>query len=252
MTKNNRFSLASEKGHFDGLVDDGKYSRQSLLFKQILQRTQSWLKICVNPPHLRLKIRVHSWVINTQYLLRILTYEIINLFLQNEPNFRKSQMNVTDLLKRNYEQMDTWLIRKNEPKTNPKRTQIEPKLKKAKMNANSIITKDYENISNWAICENETKTKPIYLGVASGEAGTNPISRAKNSCARLWPLLQCFSENFDKPGERKAEYSARPKLRINPMNLLGTMPAKGGKIDLKHSFCGSAFCFEFSVTEPRP
>jgi len=57
----------------------------------------------------------------------------------------------------------------------------------------------------------------------------------KKSCARLWALLQCFSENFDKPGERKAECSARPKLRTDPKNLLGIMPAKEGKIDLKHS-----------------
>jgi len=65
----------------------------------------------------------------------------------------------------------------------------------------------------------------------------------KNSCDRLWALLQCFSENFDKPGERKAKCSARPKLRTNPKNLLGIMPAKEGKIDLKHSFYGSAFLF---------
>jgi len=70
---------------------------------------------------------------------------------------------------------------------------------------------------------------------------------AKKSCARLRALLQCFSENFNKPGERKAECSARPKLRTDPMNLLGTMPAKEGKIDLKHSLLsavadyGSAF-----------
>jgi len=57
--------------------------------------------------------------------LRRITYEKIKLFLQNEPNFRKSQVNVTDLLKRIYEKMDTWSIRKNEPKTNP----IEPKTK---------------------------------------------------------------------------------------------------------------------------
>jgi hypothetical protein len=46
-----------------------------------------------------------------------------NLFMQNEPKFRKSQMNVTGLLTRKYDKMDTWSIRKNEPK----RTQNEPK-----------------------------------------------------------------------------------------------------------------------------
>ena len=88
-------------------------------------------------------------------------------------------MDVSNLFIRDYEQMDTWSIGKNEPK----RTQNEPKLKKAKMNVNSIITKDYENMSNWAIYENEPKTKPIqtqtkpmYRSSAPGEAGTNTIS----------------------------------------------------------------------------
>ena len=48
------------------------------------------------------------------------------LFLQNEPKFPKSQMNVTNLLTKNYEIMDTWSIRKNEPKTNPNEPKTNP------------------------------------------------------------------------------------------------------------------------------
>jgi hypothetical protein len=66
-------------------------------------------------------------------------------------------MNVNKVLTKVYGKMDTWSIRKNEPKTNPN----EPKFKKAKMNVTSLKTKGYENKSNWAICENEPKTKPI-------------------------------------------------------------------------------------------
>jgi hypothetical protein len=54
--------------------------------------------------------------------VRILTYEIIKLFLQNEPKFRKSQMNVNKVLTKDYVQMDTWSNGKNEPK----RTQTNP------------------------------------------------------------------------------------------------------------------------------
>ncbi len=71
-----------------------------------------WLKIC--------EICVLSFQLLTS------TKEFVRknkLFMQNEPNFRKSQVNVTDLMTREYVQMDTWSIRKNEPKTNP----IEPK-----------------------------------------------------------------------------------------------------------------------------
>ena len=50
----------------------------------------------------------------------------IHPFLQNEPNFRKSQMNVTKEMKKDYEKKDTWWSGKNEPKTNPIRTQTKP------------------------------------------------------------------------------------------------------------------------------
>jgi hypothetical protein len=40
-------------------------------------------------------------------------------FLTNKPNIRKSQMNISYLLIREYERMDTWSIGKNKPKTNP-------------------------------------------------------------------------------------------------------------------------------------
>jgi len=135
--------------------------------------------------------------------------------------------------------------------------QNEPNFRKSQMNVTKVLTRDYENKTLGQRGKNEPKTNPIYPCVASGEAGTKPISRVKNSCARLWALLQCFSENFDKPGEPKTKGKFRLRLRIphllsigsrligagDPMNLLGTMPAKEGKIDLKHSFCWSAFCF---------
>jgi hypothetical protein len=52
----------------------------------------------------------------------------IKLFLQNEPNFRKVKLNVNKGLTKDYEQMDTWSIRKKRTQTNPnepKRTQIQ-------------------------------------------------------------------------------------------------------------------------------
>ncbi len=41
------------------------------------------------------------------------------LFMQNKANFRKVKFNVTKVLTTDYDQLDTWSIRKNEPKTNP-------------------------------------------------------------------------------------------------------------------------------------
>jgi len=116
----------------------------------------------------------------------------IRLFMQNEPNFRKSQMNVSYYIRMDYEKWTLGERGKNEPKTNPKRTQNEPKtnpnepkFKKAKMNVNKVLLKDYENIANCEPCKNEPKTNPIYPCVASGEAGSKPISKAKNMLLRL-------------------------------------------------------------------
>ncbi len=80
-----------------------------------------WLK---NPRNLR-----NPWLINDLRAFGIsTTVECalqIKLFMQNEPKFRKVKLNVNNVLTKDYDQLDTWSIRKNEPKTNPKRTQIQ-------------------------------------------------------------------------------------------------------------------------------
>jgi hypothetical protein len=43
----------------------------------------------------------------------------IKLFMQNKAKFRKVKLNVNKVLTKDYDIMDTWSIRKNEPKTNP-------------------------------------------------------------------------------------------------------------------------------------
>ena len=75
------------------------------------------------------------------------------LFLQNEPKFRKVKLNVNKVLTMDYEQMDTWLSGKNEPKTNPN----EPKTNPIKPNYG----------------RKNAKTKPI-------QTQTNPILVFKN------------------------------------------------------------------------
>jgi len=50
-------------------------------------------------------------------------------FLTNKANFRKSQMNVSDLLIREYEQMDTWSSGKNKPNTKPIQSQYKANTK---------------------------------------------------------------------------------------------------------------------------
>ena len=98
--------------------------------------------------------------------------------MQNKPNFRKSQMNVSIFSKMDYENKSNWTLGENKPNSNPikpnqtqfpkspnecnltynkglqkirwfrspkKQTQFKPNLLDAQMNATSFITKDYEN-----------------------------------------------------------------------------------------------------------
>jgi len=64
-------------------------------------------------------------------------------FMQNEPNFRKSQMNVCPVNTMDYDKKTLGERGKNEPKTNP----IKANFRKAKMNVNKVLAENYENIS---------------------------------------------------------------------------------------------------------
>jgi len=66
-----------------------------------------WLKNPFNQRNLRLINDLRS----TKVYVR--NYK---LFLQNEPKFRKVKLNVNKVLTKDYDKMDTWSIRKNEPK----------------------------------------------------------------------------------------------------------------------------------------
>ncbi len=232
--------------------------------------------------------RLYSFVCHlSSVICRLLSvvYRLSSVFcflssvLTNKPNFRKSQMNVNLYNTTDYENKSNWTLGQNKPNSNP----IKPNFKKAKMNVNSIITKDYRKKDDFAVRKNKPNSNPISVKpkmdvnlyviedyenettlrpqknkpnqsqslVKDLIALVNAWKTVKKSCGPCRAVLQSFQENFDKPGERKAECSARPKLRTDPMNLLGIMPAKEGKIDLKHSFYGSAFCFEFYKTGPR-
>ncbi len=50
----------------------------------------------------------------------------IGPFCTNKPNFRKSQMNLTNVLTKDYENKDTWWSGKNKPNSNPIQSQSNP------------------------------------------------------------------------------------------------------------------------------
>jgi hypothetical protein len=56
----------------------------------------------------------------------------IKLFMQNKANFRKVKLNVTNVLTKDYEQMDTWSIRKKQSQTKPNKAKTNPNSKRPK------------------------------------------------------------------------------------------------------------------------
>jgi len=67
--------------------------------------------------------------------------------MQNKPNFRKSQMNLSILSKMAYENKRNWTIGQNKPNSNP----IKPNSQKAKMNVNLTLTKDYRKKDDFVV-----------------------------------------------------------------------------------------------------
>jgi len=98
--------------------------------------------------------------------------------MQNKPNFRKSQMNVSVYIKREYVKNDTWSSGKNKANSkpiqsqykansNPIQTQFKPNtnpiVEKAKMNASKVLTRDYENKSHFCPPAKQTQSCPPSL-----------------------------------------------------------------------------------------
>ncbi len=99
-------------------------------------------------------IRISSlcYINSTNYYVR--NYK---RFMQNKPNFQKSQMNVNPYNTTDYENKWQLRVRKNKPNTNP----IKPNLKRAKMNINSFITKDYRKKDDFVVRINKPNSNPI-------------------------------------------------------------------------------------------
>ena len=71
----------------------------------------------------------------------------IDLFMQNKPNFRKSQMNVNIYNTKDYENISDWTLGQNKPNSNP----IKPNLRKAKMNVSLYVIEDYRKKDDFSV-----------------------------------------------------------------------------------------------------
>jgi len=69
------------------------------------------------------------------------------LFMQNKPNFPKSQMNIIPYNTKDYKNFIPLAGPKNKPNSNPNK----PNSQKAQMNTNSLITKDYRKKDDFSV-----------------------------------------------------------------------------------------------------
>ncbi len=129
------------------------------------------------------------------------------LFMQNKPNFRKSQMNANLYNTTDYENKWQRRVRKNKPNTNPNK----PNFQKAKMNINLTLTKGYRKKDDFLVRINKANSNPIskkpkmnvnlYVikeyenKTALRPKKTNPIqtqfpkgqNELKIACQKIWP-----------------------------------------------------------------
>ena len=74
----------------------------------------------------------------------------IRPFLTNKANFRKSQMNVSNLLAVDYGKMDTWSGGKNKANSKPIQSQYKPNTKPIQTQTKPISKAQNKNIQNWS------------------------------------------------------------------------------------------------------
>ncbi len=115
----------------------------------------------------------------------------------------------------NYELLatDNWQLatKYERPATSDERRIImlnKPNLLDAQMNVTSVKTMNYEQITMNNANKNKPNTNPTCRGVASGEAGTNPISKAKK-CPKS-PEIISQKLNFFKNPDNSSSLFCQP------------------------------------------
>jgi hypothetical protein len=88
-----------------------------------------------------------------------------NLFMQNKANFRKVKLNVNNVLTRNYDQMDTWSIRKTKPIQSQSKP-IQSQLKPIKANSKPILCQNKPNLVRHQ-CGGTNPNKANFCTIAS-------------------------------------------------------------------------------------
>jgi len=118
----------------DGTADAGRRLSRYWYRESRCHVRTGWQKLCALCGYKSVKICVNPWLINDLRVCKVLyccrdsftdvvSALQIHLFMQNKAKFQKVKLNVNKVITNDYDQIDTWSIRKNKPKTNPIQTQ---------------------------------------------------------------------------------------------------------------------------------
>jgi hypothetical protein len=83
--------------------------------------------------------------------------------MQNKPNFLNTQINVSVVITKYYENIPLSRGAENKPNSNPIKPNsnpIKPNLPDAQMSVNSILTKDYEKNDIFSVPQNKANSNP--------------------------------------------------------------------------------------------
>ncbi len=197
----------------------------------------------------------------------------ISSFMQNKPNFRKSQMNVSIFSQMDYENLSDWTIGQSKPNSNP----IKPNLRKAKMNANDFITKDYRkkadfivriNKPNFRNGQNERKLnfnkglqKKRLFSIPKNKPNSNPISVKPKMSVNVFVTKDYENETAFRPkktnpiqtqftkGQNELKIACQ-KIRPHPCRLSHIFGLQFGLIVAKYSeICNHRFVSNNKVVQ---
>ncbi len=119
------------------------------------------------------------------------------IFMQNKPNFQKSQMNANLYNTTDYERKRDWTLGQNKPNSNP----IKPNFRRARMNINSLITKDYRKNDDFAVRKNKANSNPI---------SEKPKMNVYLYVLKDYEIISCCRLKKNKPNSKPIQTQFKP------------------------------------------
>ena len=95
----------------------------------------------------------------------------INLFMQNKPNFRKSQMNVSFFYTKDYENISDWTLGESKPNSKP----IKPNFRNGQNERKLNFNKGLQKKRLFSSPKNKPKTNPILSAVGGLQMNISSI-----------------------------------------------------------------------------